>query len=31
MNLIGSKILKHVDVPKLLASIAFRTVGLQQL
>jgi len=31
MNLISLKIAKHVDVLKLFASIAFRTVGLQQL
>jgi len=33
MNLISSKIAKHVDVQllKLFASIALRTVGLQQL
>ena len=31
MNLISSKIAKHVDVLKLFASIAFRTVGPQQL
>ena len=31
MNLISSKIAKHVDVLKLFASIALRTVGLQQL
>jgi len=31
MNLISSKIAKHLDVLKLFASIALRTVGLQQL
>ena len=31
MNLISSKIVKHVDVLKLFASIALWTVGLQQL
>jgi len=31
MNLISSKIAKHVDVLKLFASIALRTVSLQQL
>jgi len=31
MNLISSKVAKHVDLLKLFASIALRTVGLQQL
>jgi len=31
MNLISSKITKHVDVLKLFDSIALRTVGPQQL
>ena len=31
MNLISSKIAKHMDVLKLFASIALGTVGLQQL
>ena len=31
MNLISSKIAKHVDVLKLFTSIALRMVGLQQL
>jgi len=31
MNLISSKIAKHLDVLKLFASIALRTVGQQQL
>jgi len=31
MNLISSKIAKHVDVLKLFTNIALRTVGLQQL
>jgi len=31
MNLISSKIAKHVDVLKLFASIALRTVGPHQL
>jgi len=31
MNSVSSKIAKHVDVLKLFASIALRTVGLQQL
>jgi len=31
MNLFSSKIAKHVDVLKLLARIALRTVGQQQL
>jgi len=31
VNLISSKIAKHVDVLKLFASIALRTVGPQQL
>jgi len=31
MNLISSKIAKHVDVLKLFTNIAVRTVGLQQL
>jgi len=31
MNLINSKIIKHVDVLKLFTNIALRTVGLQQL
>ena len=31
MKLISSKIAKHVNVPKFFASIALRTVGLQQL
>jgi len=31
MNLISSKIAKHVDVLKLFISLAVRTVGLQQL
>jgi len=31
MNLISSKIAKHVDVLKMFASIALRPVGLQQL
>jgi len=31
MNLISSKIAKHVDVLKLFASIALRTAGPQQL
>jgi len=31
MNLISSKIAKHVDVLKLFASIALRIAGLQQL
>jgi len=31
MNLISSKIAKHVDVLKLFTSIALRAVGLQQL
>jgi len=31
MNLISSKIAKHVEVLKLFASIALRTVGLQPL
>jgi len=30
MNLISSKIAKHVDVLKLFASMALRTVGPQQ-
>jgi len=31
MNLISSKITKHMDVQKLFGSIALRTAGLQQL
>jgi len=31
MNLISSKIAKHVDVLKLFSNIALRTVGPQQL
>jgi len=31
MNLISSKILKHMDVLKLFTNTALRTVGLQQL
>jgi len=31
MNLISSKITKHVDVLKLFTNIALRTVGQQQL
>jgi len=31
MNLMSSKIAKHMDVLKLFASIMLRTLGLQQL